>query len=122
MSEFELINQLPIEITSLLPSEALAIGLHHLLGEILSGVREIATGLRDGKFSSEKIGSQNSFGDNQLDVDVKTDEIVFDRLIKSGLVYVAASEETPVERDCNGTQFSVAFDPLDGSSIGNFTR
>lgn len=43
-------------------------------------------------------------------------------LRESGLVHVAASEENPVEIECGGTVpvtsgFSVAFDPLDGSSI-----
>jgi sedoheptulose-bisphosphatase len=38
-------------------------------------------------------------------------------LRSSGLVHVASSEETPIEVDCGGTGYSVAFDPLDGSSI-----
>ena len=38
-------------------------------------------------------------------------------LRESGLVKIAASEENPIETDCGGTGFSVAFDPLDGSSI-----
>ena len=38
-------------------------------------------------------------------------------LRESGVVHVAASEETPVEVSCGGSGFSVAFDPLDGSSI-----
>ena len=32
-------------------------------------------------------------------------------------VKVASSEENPTEIDCGGSGFSVAFDPLDGSSI-----
>lgn len=67
--------------------------------------------------------------------------MIFDCLKRSGVVHVAASEENPVEIDCefnndssdssitpkgidNGKHsqnkaagFSVAFDPLDGSSI-----
>jgi len=37
----------------------------------------------------------------------------------SGVVHVAASEENPIEVECGGSGdgFSVAFDPLDGSSI-----
>jgi sedoheptulose-bisphosphatase len=38
-------------------------------------------------------------------------------LRESGVVHVASSEENPVEIDCGGRGFSVAFDPLDGSSI-----
>ncbi len=44
-----------------------------------------------------------------------------DHLRKSELVHLASSEENPIEIECGhaGTSngFSVAFDPLDGSSI-----
>jgi sedoheptulose-bisphosphatase len=43
--------------------------------------------------------------------------VVMQNLRNSGLVHVASSEETPIEVQCNGVGFSVAFDPLDGSSI-----
>jgi fructose-1,6-bisphosphatase len=67
--------------------------------------------------------------------------VIFDCLKRSGVVHVAASEENPVEIDCEfnndssdysispkgidnekhsenkAAGFSVAFDPLDGSSI-----
>lgn len=35
----------------------------------------------------------------------------------SGVVATASSEETPTEDPMGGEGFSVAFDPLDGSSI-----
>lgn len=110
-------NTLPAEVIARISAESQTSSLHVLISQILSGFRDIGSGLRDGIFSSSKIGSQNTFGDNQLDVDVKTDEILFNYLIGSGLVHVAASEETPVERNCEGSGFSVGFDPLDGSSI-----
>ena len=43
--------------------------------------------------------------------------VMMRNLRDSGLVHIAASEENPVETECGGTGFSVAFDPLDGSSI-----
>ncbi len=67
------------------------------------------------------VGTTNAFGDHQLEADVKTDEVVFRFLAESRLVFTGSSEETPIEVACgecpgpNG--FSVAFDPLDGSSI-----
>lgn len=79
--------------------------------------------MRNNGYSSATIGTQNAFGDNQLDVDVKTDEVMFHAMKASKLVHVAASEENPIEIDCNfchengGEGFSCAFDPLDGSSI-----
>jgi fructose-1,6-bisphosphatase len=46
-------------------------------------------------YSSETVGTVNDFGDKQLDVDLKTDAIIFNHLIQSKLVHVAASEENP---------------------------
>lgn len=63
------------------------------------------------------MGSTNAFGDPQLDVDIRTDEILFTHLRQSGVVHMATSEENPVEVPCGGHKYSVAFDPLDGSSI-----
>ena len=50
-------------------------------------------------------------------MDVKSDEVIFRHLRNSGLVHVASSEENPISVDMEGSGFSVAFDPLDGSSI-----
>ena len=98
-------------------------GLKVLLDSLLNACRIIGTTLRDGGYSNEKIGTSNAFGDNQLDVDVKTDAVIFSCLRDSNVVHVAASEENPLEIDCNfkssslSKGYSVAFDPLDGSSI-----
>jgi len=107
-------------------------GLDVLLSTLLGACRTIGTTLRDGGYSSAQVGTQNAFGDHQLDVDVKTDEVMFNGLKACGLVHVAASEENPVEISCQplasadaavsavvaaGGGYSVAFDPLDGSSI-----
>jgi sedoheptulose-bisphosphatase len=75
--------------------------------------------MRDGQYQSSALGSTNAFGDHQLHVDVMTDELLFNALKSSSLVHVAASEENPIEIECGGigSGFSVAFDPLDGSSI-----
>jgi fructose-1,6-bisphosphatase len=50
-----------------------------------------------GGYSHEVAGSTNSFGDEQLDTDIKTDEVIFRHLRSSGDVHVGSSEETPVE-------------------------
>lgn len=104
---------LPAEVSSLLRDGQLAVVLEHILG----GCREIGSTIRNCGYSSAKVGTTNAFGDDQLDVDVKTDEVLFGALRASGCVHVAASEENPVEIACGGSGFSVAFDPLDGSSI-----
>lgn len=62
--------------------------------------------------------THNVFGDQQLELDVTADTILMDALRLCGAVHTASSEETPVEVLMNeGGRLSVAFDPLDGSSI-----
>jgi len=63
------------------------------------------------------IGGENHFGDQQLKIDVLSDEIIFSNLRESQLVKYALSEEKPELHDMSGMQFIVTFDPLDGSSI-----
>lgn len=59
----------------------------------------------------------NSFGDEQLAVDMLADKLLFETLKYSGVCESACSEEVPVVQEMGGKGFSVAFDPLDGSSI-----
>lgn len=106
-----------LDLAILVNAEGKQLGLHKLLDVLLDAVRVIGTNLRNGAYSSEKAGTQNSFGDHQLDVDIQTDLVIFSHLRRSGVVKVAASEENPTEIDCGGIGFSVSFDPLDGSSI-----
>ncbi|KAG5183466.1 Sedoheptulose-bisphosphatase [Tribonema minus] len=64
-----------------------------------------------------KAGSSNAYGDDQLDIDLYADHIIFEEMKASKCVAVAASEEKPQELEMGGEGYSVAFDPLDGSSI-----
>jgi len=59
----------------------------------------------------------NTFGDEQLAVDVLADKLLFETLKYSGVCETACSEEVPEVVALGGKGFSVAFDPLDGSSI-----
>eukprot|EP00271_Cylindrocystis_brebissonii_P005390 TRINITY_DN173_c0_g1_i1.p1 TRINITY_DN173_c0_g1~~TRINITY_DN173_c0_g1_i1.p1 ORF type:complete len:393 (-),score=103.87 TRINITY_DN173_c0_g1_i1:591-1769(-) len=68
----------------------------------------------------------NTFGDEQLAVDLLADKLLFEALRFSHVCKYACSEEEPQLKDMGGPVeggFSVAFDPLDGSSIvdTNFT-
>ncbi|PIA54406.1 hypothetical protein AQUCO_00900748v1 [Aquilegia coerulea] len=68
----------------------------------------------------------NTFGDEQLAVDMLADKLLFEALTYSHFCKYACSEEVPELQDMGGPVeggFSVAFDPLDGSSIvdTNFT-
>jgi sedoheptulose-bisphosphatase len=112
-------DELPHGVAELFSSEQRDAGLAGLLGELLASFRAIGNALRNSETGTALVGTQNDFGDEQLDVDVKSDALMFAALRRSGSVHVAASEENPVECECGGTGsgFSVAFDPLDGSSI-----
>ncbi|XP_024537277.1 sedoheptulose-1,7-bisphosphatase, chloroplastic isoform X3 [Selaginella moellendorffii] len=68
----------------------------------------------------------NTFGDEQLAVDLLANKLLFEALRFSHVCKYACSEEDPELLDMGGPVeggFSVAFDPLDGSSIvdTNFT-
>lgn len=117
---------LPPELLAQISSSAVADQLPGLLSQLLKACRTVGVNLRDCAYSSDAIGTQNDFGDNQLDVDVKCDAVIFQCLTDSGVVHVGSSEESPVEVSCGGAPaatakgtagYSVAFDPLDGSSI-----
>jgi sedoheptulose-bisphosphatase len=67
--------------------------------------------------SASSTGTVNDCGDAQIAVDVAADEVCRAALHWSGCVEVTSSEECTAEVDGGGTGFSVAYDPLDGSSI-----
>lgn len=83
---------------------------------IFAACKEVAYKIRTA--SCDKMACFNDFGDEQLAIDVLADKVIFDNLKSSGVVATASSEENPteIELSSNGS-FSVAFDPLDGSSI-----
>ncbi|KAI0425888.1 sedoheptulose-1,7-bisphosphatase [Xylaria sp. FL1042] len=108
----------PSLITSVIPS-------------LLRGIARTATALRTAH-SVETAGSENVFGDAQLNVDVLAEQSFRDELAACPAVVAASSEEDPVEtstsssnssksetENSNSTDdvYAVAFDPLDGSSI-----
>ena len=71
------IDTVPIEIFEMLhENERGPQGLQILLPEIFSACRTIGTALRDGIFTADKTGTENPFGDQQLDVDVRADKVL----------------------------------------------
>ena len=60
--------------------------------------------------------SQNKFGKQQLDIDLKADDIIAKHLKQSGVVYAAISEEHPEQNVLNADgAYTVTYDPIDGS-------
>lgn len=89
--------------------------LRQLMMSMAEAVRTIAFKVRTA--SCAGTACVNSFGDEQLAVDVLADNLLFDALRFSHVCKWACSEEVPEPVDVGGQGFSVAFDPLDGSSI-----
>jgi fructose-1,6-bisphosphatase I len=65
-----------------------------------------------------KADSANQFGEEQLKMDVLSDQLIHKHLTESGLINGFISEEQPDVVDVNPDgEFAVVFDPLDGSSL-----
>jgi sedoheptulose-bisphosphatase len=89
--------------------------LRQLMMSMSEAIRTIAYKVRTA--SCGATACMNSFGDEQLAVDLLADKLLFEALKFSGCCKLACSEEVPEPLDLGGSGFSVAFDPLDGSSI-----
>ena len=69
-------DTVPVEVLGLLHDEYRSTtGLAALLPELLSACRTIGSALRDGVFTADKTGTENPFGDQQLDVDIRADKV-----------------------------------------------
>lgn len=92
--------------------------LTRLICEIADASKYIINAIRTGDLGV--AGTSNLYGEEQLALDVLSDRILRKRLLHSGVVANIVSEETdniiPVSPDCVG-KYSVAYDPLDGSSL-----
>lgn len=92
--------------------------LTRLICEIANASKYIINAIRTGDLGV--AGTSNLYGEQQLALDVLSDRIIQKRLMHSGVVAKMASEEMDdiitVTAPTNG-RYSVAFDPLDGSSL-----
>jgi len=95
--------------------------LRHLIMYIARAGKYINYALQTGDLGL--AGSSNLFGEQQLALDVLADKIIEDNLMVCRLVKSAISEEKEkmVRCKCKGKnctgKYSVAYDPLDGSSL-----
>lgn len=90
--------------------------LRHLILDIARAAKYIQWSIRT--TDAGLAGSRNQFGEEQVKLDVLSDEIIRSHLTESRLVQSFVSEEQDAEIEL-GTKlpFSVVFDPLDGSSL-----
>lgn len=108
-------------LQSFLPDESRSALVHQVLPQLLRTLPDIAQALQ--ATSVTEAGSANSFGDNQLNVDVLAENIIRSAIAQCPSIVTASSEEDPIEKSSISEdatvkeQYTVAFDPLDGSSI-----
>lgn len=114
---------LEAHLSSLLPT-ARPILRQKVLPQLLHSISEIASTLRNSATVSQ-VGTANAFGDDQLNVDVLAEDILRKTISECDAIVTASSEEDPVElskptpptTSSSEEIYTLAFDPLDGSSI-----
>lgn len=123
--------ELQSHLHSLLPQDRASLR-DALLPSLLHAIAAIAGSLR-ASHTVTLAGTANTFGDDQLNVDVAAENLLREALAACPCAVTASSEEDPVEsrvvhstsaedghgsgRIGTGERYTVAFDPLDGSSI-----
>jgi len=92
--------------------------LTRLICEIADASKYIVNAIRTGDLGM--AGTSNLYGEAQLALDVLSDRIIRKRLLHSGVVASIASEESDdiqLLDPADENKYSVAYDPLDGSSL-----
>lgn len=115
-------------LQSLITNDARSELLTSVIPALTNAVAQIAEKLRQSQ-QVAFVGTANAFGDDQLNVDFLAEHLIRDALSQCPSVATASSEEDPVERTVqemghvstsepgSDELYTVAFDPLDGSSI-----
>lgn len=95
--------------------------IQEVIPALLRTLPSIAQALRTTSVS--QAGSANSFGDDQLNVDVLAENVIRSAIASVPSIITASSEEDPIEKpayqgsETSEEKYTIAFDPLDGSSI-----
>ena len=90
--------------------------LRHLIVDIARAAKYIQAAIRTTE--AGLTGTKNQFGEEQIKLDVLSDQIISAHLQESKLVagYISEEQQEMVEMEPKAP-FSVVFDPLDGSSL-----
>lgn len=90
--------------------------LRHLILHLSTAAKYIHSAIRTTE--AGLAGTQNQFGEDQVKLDVVSNDIIQQHLCESRLVasYISEEEKEVIELDPKAP-YSVVFDPLDGSSL-----
>ncbi len=93
-------------------------GLHDVLQTVTGFFPKLAAAMSKGNLEGS-AGSQNVFGDKQVKMDIFSNDLFTNELVKHPYVAMVASEELDDSKDGSAGDggYSVAYDPLDGSSL-----
>lgn len=86
-----------------------------VFGSLAESVKKISVAVRTA--NTGKVGTTNSYGEEQVALDVLSNNLMIDELKKNASVGLIASEELPDEEKIGEGEYALAFDPLDGSSL-----
>lgn len=89
--------------------------LLEIFESLTEAIKKISVAVRTA--DTGKVGTTNSYGEEQLALDVLSNNIMIEELKKNSLIGLIASEELPVEEKIGSGEYALAFDPLDGSSL-----
>lgn len=117
---------LETHLRSIIPDGTLPALRQDVLPKLLESISDVAKVLRN-EATVSQVGTENAFGDDQLNVDVLAENAIRSAISKCPAIVTASSEEDPVERPESSSEskpnsendevYTLAFDPLDGSSI-----
>lgn len=91
--------------------------LGRILEQLTDGSKTIYAALQSGK--EGKTGGVNVTGDQQVAMDVFSNDLLVDVLKKNGSVSLIASEELDEPLETGDEGYTVVMDPLDGSSLAD---
>ncbi|MBD3330985.1 fructose-bisphosphatase class I [Candidatus Peregrinibacteria bacterium] len=99
-----------------LRSKEVSDDLMSVLETLEESVKQISCSIIGGH-CCKNAGSVNSSGEEQIALDLQSDEIITNEISKNSYIGLIASEEKPGEERVGRGEFAVCYDPLDGSSL-----
>ena len=94
-------------------------GLQSVFFDLAEAIKDIAEGLRFSHGSGGKVGSENIYGEEQIQMDVVSNDLLTNAMKENPAVGLVVSEEMDGEFHSGSGEYAVCYDPLDGSSLAD---
>ncbi|MFC1616323.1 fructose-1,6-bisphosphatase [Patescibacteria group bacterium] len=86
-----------------------------VIESVVDGIKKIANRIAYADIG--KAGTKNVYGEEQMALDVLSNNLLIDELKENELIGLIASEELEDEQKLSDGEYALCFDPLDGSSL-----